>query len=587
MLDAVAGVMLIGTVCLPGSIGPQIQLTPDGGIAGELFGTSAAIEGDVAVVGSINANGGTGVVRVFERNGGGWEEVAVLTASDGEASDYFGLRVDLYDDTIVVGAPYADIGALIDRGAVYVFVRPEGGWVDATETAKLRITSSGVNDLFGRDVAIWGDTIVAGAPLRNLGFNPDQGAVYVFVRPEGGWMDATQTARLTVSDADAQDNLGQSVDIAGDTIVAGAANADNTAMDAEDGPGAAYVFIRPEGGWVNSTEAAKLTAGDGAAYDRFGFSVKLGDGVIAVGTPNDGNTGSTATDGSGAAYVFVRPEAGWVDAEHDAKLVYSSAESCAHFGYSLAWSGDRLIITAPNRMHTPPLVEDGAGAAYYYERPDGGWSGVIGETQELLADDSAPLRFFGYCAAMSEDWMMIGAPVEGAGGTEPGSTYFHAFDNDLDGVANHADSCPDDPAKLDGGVCGCGVPDTDSDGDGLADCIDECPDDAEKLAAGDCGCGAAETDGDGDGVADCIDNCPGSANADQADADGDGVGDACAGGVAGGAELDGDGLVPAAQADACCGGGMPMVLPLLLLGMSRRRHRRSAGRHRDRAGVVL
>ncbi|MBI4719513.1 MAG: IPTL-CTERM sorting domain-containing protein, partial [Planctomycetes bacterium] len=50
-------------------------------------------------------------------------------------------------------------------------------------------------------------------------------------------------------------------------------------------------------------------------------------------------------------------------------------------------------------------------------------------------------------------------------------------DTDSDGTdALCGDECPSDPAKLDPGVCGCGVSDTaDADGDGVPDCTDQCP----------------------------------------------------------------------------------------------------------------
>lgn len=42
-------------------------------------------------------------------------------------------------------------------------------------------------------------------------------------------------------------------------------------------------------------------------------------------------------------------------------------------------------------------------------------------------------------------------------------------------VAVAGDDCPNDPAKVEPGVCGCGTADTDTDGDGIPDCIDSCP----------------------------------------------------------------------------------------------------------------
>ena len=83
-----------------------------------------------------------------------------------------------------------------------------------------------------------------------------------------------------------------------------------------------------------------------------------------------------------------------------------------------------------------------------------------------------------------------------------------SIDTDGDGVVDCLDGCPNDPNKLDPGVCGCGVPDTDTDGDGTPDCVDGCPADPDKIAPGACGCGVRDVDTDGDGVLDCFDGCP-------------------------------------------------------------------------------
>jgi hypothetical protein len=53
------------------------------------------------------------------------------------------------------------------------------------------------------------------------------------------------------------------------------------------------------------------------------------------------------------------------------------------------------------------------------------------------------------------------------------------------------DLCPNDPQKVEFGVCGCGVPDVDTDGDGKLDCEEQCPNDSTKLVPGHCGCSDA------------------------------------------------------------------------------------------------
>lgn len=74
------------------------------------------------------------------------------------------------------------------------------------------------------------------------------------------------------------------------------------------------------------------------------------------------------------------------------------------------------------------------------------------------------------------------------------------------------DLCPNDPQKLEPGVCGCGMSDQDSDGDGAADCVDACPLDAMG-------------DSDLDGVCDSVDRCTGSD--DGIDLDANGTPDGC------------------------------------------------------------
>jgi len=70
------------------------------------------------------------------------------------------------------------------------------------------------------------------------------------------------------------------------------------------------------------------------------------------------------------------------------------------------------------------------------------------------------------------------------------------------------DNCPNDPAKTEPGVCGCGIPDVDSDGDGVFNCNDNCPNDSAKTEPGVCGCGVLDVDSDSDGVPDCNDYYP-------------------------------------------------------------------------------
>src|SRR5439155_3437058 len=155
------------------------------------------------------------------------------------------------------------------------------------------------NGWFGFSIAVSGNTVVVGAFDANI---EQYGTVYVYVKPATGWTDMTEIAKLTSSDNG--EGFGTSVAISGNTVVVGAANTSNFNAPAA-GPGAAYVFVKPAGGWTDMTESAKLTASDGQPGDAFGDSVSISANTIAVGAFFAADTSGDSF--AGKSYVFVRP----------------------------------------------------------------------------------------------------------------------------------------------------------------------------------------------------------------------------------------------------------------------------------------
>ena len=247
------------------------RLTAADGAAGDKLGHSVAAQGFTAVVGTPFADDDKGAAYVFTLAGGEWTQTAKLTASDGVAGDSFGWSVAVTSSRIVIGAPGATAS-----GAVYTFAPAgSGAW---TQAAKMTASDGAASDDLGWSVAADADanTIIAGASGADVGGDADQGAVYTFTLIDRGMR--SETAKLTASDGAASDNLGGSVDIEGDTIVAGAPEAD---VGANAGQGAAYTFAAT--GAPARTETAKLTASDGAASDLLGASVSIDSGPIVAG----------------------------------------------------------------------------------------------------------------------------------------------------------------------------------------------------------------------------------------------------------------------------------------------------------------
>src|SRR5262249_39098188 len=109
----------------------------------------------------------------FNTGSGQWEPEQLLTASDGAASDQFGVSVAISGNVIAVGAFGDDTATGTDIGSVYMFRYNGSAWVE--EQKILSNGSSG--DAFGRSVAVSGDLLVVGAPLDDTSGGVDSGSV--------------------------------------------------------------------------------------------------------------------------------------------------------------------------------------------------------------------------------------------------------------------------------------------------------------------------------------------------------------------------------------------------------------------------
>ena len=312
------------------------KLTASDVTGNDRFGVSVAVDGDTMVVGAptVFHNNREGAAYVYVRDAGVWNQAAKLTASDGQSDDLFGRSVAVDGDTVVVGA-YRDDDGGSRSGSVYVFSEPSGGWVSATGDVKLTASDPAAKDYFGVSVAIDGGTVVVGASGDDDG-GSSSGSVYVFSEPASGWVSASSDVKLTASDPAASDWFGGSVAVDGGTVVVGAWGDD----DGGSNSGSVYVFSEPASGWVSASSDVKLTASDPAGGDGFG-SVAIDGGTVVVGASGDDDGG---TD-SGSVYVFSEPASGWVSASSDVKLTASDPAGGDGFG-SVAIDGGTVVVGA-------------------------------------------------------------------------------------------------------------------------------------------------------------------------------------------------------------------------------------------------
>jgi hypothetical protein len=204
----------------------ETKLTASDGAYGEFFGNSISFYENYALIGAPDLfNDEIGSAYVFKSDDTTWTEEAKLTASDGQAGDWFGYSVSINDDYAIIGAsePWED-----GLGAAYVFSRDGTTWAEET---KLTASDGESRDWFGESVVIIGNYAFIGA----YGDDNNQGSTYIFKRDGTIW---TEEAKLTASDPQPYDAFGRSISISRNYLLIGAFG-DN------DYNGSAYVFFTP------------------------------------------------------------------------------------------------------------------------------------------------------------------------------------------------------------------------------------------------------------------------------------------------------------------------------------------------------
>jgi hypothetical protein len=324
----ILGLALVGTAVRADTQEQTCKLTASDGAAGNAFGTAVSVSGDRALIGASGSYGAYAAYVLERQANGTWTESAKLTASTVYAVS-FGASVSVAGDRAVVGAPDY-FATAISAGSAHVFERQaSGAWIEVA-------TLTPVYDMFryfGRSVSIAGDIAVIGAPGEGGGPGVHPGSGHVFERQANGVWTRVQTS-LVVDGASPNDRIGESVSVSGDVAVVGAPDSD----DLGSSSGSVHVFTRQTSGrWW---EVAKLTAEDGAAGAHFGSAVSVAGDYVVVGAPDDNGVDTR----SGSAYVFERQVKGvWSQA---AKLTAGDGAMDDRFGGSVSVSGSRAVVGA-------------------------------------------------------------------------------------------------------------------------------------------------------------------------------------------------------------------------------------------------
>ncbi len=278
-----------------------VPLTPSVPAERDEYGWSAVIEGDVLAVSAPYHDvlgEDSGAVFVFERVDGEWVETAYILPPYPDPLGWFGRWLAIDDGRIVIGAPYEDgqrlDGTRIDdSGVAYVFEKVAGTWI---RTGTLLPVEPHAGASFGWSVAISGDRIAVSAwedPVEGI----EAGSVTTYRQHKGLWQ---AEAVFRPSDPSPRQLFGRDIDLQDGVLVVGAPGDDTIAEDA----GAVFVWHYYNDDWNfagSSSRRTRSLATHSAPRLRFTASGWLRARTTMMtrcGAPARPTSGNSITSGS-------------------------------------------------------------------------------------------------------------------------------------------------------------------------------------------------------------------------------------------------------------------------------------------------
>ena len=250
-----------------------------------------------------------------------------------------------------------------------------------------------------------------------------QGRAFIFKKNTTGFNDWTSIKTLThTSSIYEQPQFGWSVAISGDYIVVGGPLGSGTPGVNLPNAGQAYVFKKDSGGVDNWGLIKTLNSNNPDASDYFGWSVAISGDYIVVGAPQDDGSTETLND-AGEAYVF-KKDSGGVDNWGLIKTLNSNnPDASDKFGSSVAINSDYIVVGAPQDDGSTETLNN-AGEAYVFKKDSGGVDNW-GFAQTLNSNSEDVFFYFGNSVSISGDYIIVGAYSDISDGATHGKAYLY------------------------------------------------------------------------------------------------------------------------------------------------------------------
>jgi len=383
-------------------------ITASDGNAGNMFGTSVSMDGNLSIIGALDTEEGEfdygpGAAYIYRFNGNEWVEEMKLM-SGVQVQDWFGAAVTIQGDIAVVTSVFDGANGY-GYGCAYVYRDNGSTWNLET------VLVGGYYTLYGSSVAISGDTLVVGSPWESIGDDWEhQGAAYVYRFTSNTWI---LEQKIYSNAPTLNENFGASVAIKDNLIIVGAIGDKMMQVEGDK----AYIFRREGSSWNQEAMFAPSIPGSGygACCVNGGYYCFIIDIDCCLEQGGEWKNGATCEEmwcGEGGF-------ANSVSISGDNALVSSSSQGCYLYHYSKGtWEHDATLVSSTCDPGVKAVCIEGdtilAGNHIYR------FNGKMWEEQITLQGSDNPSSFAD-SVAISGDKAIVGASA--AMVQDIGSTY--------------------------------------------------------------------------------------------------------------------------------------------------------------------
>jgi hypothetical protein len=340
-----------------------------------------------------------------------------IQGSDTNGGDSFGNAVIIKDNLLIVSA-YLQDSISADAGSVYIY--------DLENLREIRIQGSYLNgnDAFGNSIFLKDNLLFVGAYKEDV-TDTNSGSVYIYdISKLDKEFIMNSEIRLIPQTNGQYYQFGNAVVVENNNLVVASNNS------GINGKGTGAVFIYDisviDADTILNSEI-RLQATDNADYDYFGTSISIYNNILAIGSPGEDDTHTSA--GSIYLYDISSLDYDTIRAT-EIKLQSTDVAKSDGFGNSIFLKNNKLYVGSKLSDFTGSdgLTKTNAGSVYIYDISNFNHDDIISTEIKLFRDIADSSDYFGNRIYVYDNILAVGAVGNLAGGNG-GAVYLYDITN--------------------------------------------------------------------------------------------------------------------------------------------------------------